>query len=176
MTAVLISLAIFLVYVLGVCIGFGRIPSSISDTFYKLEEVHKNLGWLFTAFCWGVLFTLMPPLLEMTPESYQFTAFLACAGLGFVGAAPHFKSLSERQIHYIGATVCILSSQIWALLICWWIPLLCWAVYLLGTIIYMKKHPKGNLSETFRGAKPMFWVEVTAFVSVFTIIFTHYGG
>ena len=59
-------------------------------------------------------FLICSTLIPITPEMYQFTAFLIGAGLLFVGAAPHFKDKSEKKIHFGGALVFGLTSQIWA--------------------------------------------------------------
>ena len=170
MTLVFISMAIFLIYTIGVCVAFRCIPQSISDTFYKLEEVKKGLGSLFTLFCWGGGFTLLPYLLEHEDSCPQIIRFLAVAGLALVGAAPYFKSW-DRMAHYIGAFSCIVFSQIWAFTVCWWVPTVCWTAWIAGTAIYMCRHQTGILERTFIGAKPMFWVEIAAFASVFTTIF-----
>lgn len=121
-TLIIISLIIFLVYMTGMYLYFG-IPHSISDTYYKLENRKKGAGWLFSAMCVSVGGLLLPALLDMTPDSYQFTAFLACAGLIFVGAVPQFKLPLTNTVHYGSAAVCCIFSQIWVGLTCWWLLL-----------------------------------------------------
>ena len=173
MVFILISIAIALLYVLGNCLWLKGIPQSISDTFYLLNNKKKGLGWLFSFFCWGVLIVLIP-WFELTKfQDFQFLVFLAGAGLGFVGAAPHFKD-DESNIHFWGAGVCIVSSQIWAFLTCWWIPLICWVAWIVGTSIYMSKHKTGILERTFIEAKPMFWIEITAFTAIYSTILMCY--
>ena len=169
MTLVFISMAVFLVYTIGVCIAFRCIPYSISDTFYKLKE-KWDLGGLFTIFCWCVGFSLLPYLLEHEDACPQIIRFLAVVGLILVGAAPYFKGW-DRTAHIVGASMCIVCSQVWAFTVCWWIPLMYWIAWIAGTAIYMGRHQTGILERTFVKAKPMFWIEIAAFASVFTTIF-----
>lgn len=158
---IIISLIIFLVYMTGMYLYFG-IPYSISDTYYKLENRKKGAGWLFSAMCILVGGLLLPALLNMTPDSYQFTAFLACAGLIFVGAAPQFKLPLTNTVHYGSAAVCCIFSQIWVGLTCWWLLLPVWGAFLTYIIIHMARHKEGAIWDRFVSAKPMFWCEVAA--------------
>lgn len=170
MTLIIISLAIFLAYVAGTCLYFG-VPASISDTYYKLERRHKGLGWLFTAMCWLVGGLLLPALLDLTPESYQFTAFLACAGLLFVGAAPQFKLSLTGAVHYGSAVVCVVFSQIWVGFMVWWVLLPVWIGFVAYILYGVFRH-----SDFFRGriyfveSKPMFWAEVAAIGATYVAI------
>lgn len=171
MTLIIISLVIFLAYVVGTCLYFG-VPASISDTYYKLERRHKGLGWLFTAMCWLVGGLLLPALLEITPESYQFTAFLACAGLLFVGAAPQFKLSLTGAVHYGSAAVCVVFSQIWVGLTVWWVLLPVWIGFISYILYGMIRH-----LDLFRGriyfieSKPMFWAELAAIMATYIAVF-----
>lgn len=174
MTMIIISLIIFLAYVAGTCLYFG-VPASISDTYYKLERRRKGLGWLFTAMCWGVGGLLLPALLEITPESYQFTAFLACAGLLFVGAAPQFKLSLTGAVHYGSAAVCVLASQAWiACTSAWWVLLPVWIGFMAYILYGMIRY-----SDFFRGrvyfieSKPMFWAEIAALGATYLAIFIY---
>lgn len=171
MTLIVVSLVIFLVYVAGTCLYFG-VPASISDTYYKLERRRKRLGWLFTAMCWLVGGLLLPALLDITPESYQFTAFLAFAGLIFVGAAPQFKLSLTGAVHYGAAAVCVVFSQIWVGLAAWWVLLPVWIGFI-GYILYeMFRYSEfSNGYVYFLDGKPMFWIEIVAMVATYLAIF-----
>lgn len=164
---VLIILSILCIasYTAAVCVKNNGIPYSISETFYKLE--HKawfGISMLLTAAL------LMPAILDATPPSYQFTAFLACIGMMLIGIAPNFQSGIERPVHITGAVLCILFSQVWVGLIFPWMLLL-WAVYLAYTIWATKIHWKGNLISAFLLTKPMFWIEVTALLATYVTLF-----
>ena len=168
-TLVIIAIIIFVTYLTAVICLFG-IPASISDSYYLFENKRKGFGWLFTAMCWIVGGLLLPALLEMTPDNYQFTAFLACAGLIFVGTAPQFKLSLTGSVHYSGAAVCVLASQVWVGFICWWILILVWIAYISGTIIYMIKHISICVMADFIQTKPMTWIEVSAFTAFIAAI------
>ena len=173
MTLVIISMIIFLVYMAGTVLYFG-VPASISDTYYKLEYRHKGAGWLFSAMCVGVGGLLLPALLEMTPASCQFTTFLACAGLIFVGAAPQFKLSLTGSVHYGSAALCVVFSQIWVGLMCWWVLIPVWLAYIIYTVVGMSKHITGSMWNDFVSTKPMLWIEVAAILSTFATIFCKY--
>lgn len=160
MILILISLAIILTYV-GVMIKRNGIPSSISDTFYSLE--HKL--WFGLSMI-GTALSLMPSLLNNTPENYQFLAFLMCAGLIFVGAAPNFKKGIDRPVHIAGASIAGLCSQIWVALTQPY-ALLLWIPFLIGVGIKMKKVWDGNLWSSFTKCKPLFWSEAIAFTTTY---------
>lgn len=168
-TLVIISLVIFLAYLLMTYARFG-IPYSISDTYYKLENRKKGAGWLFSAMCAAVGGLLLPALLEMTPGGYRFAAFLACAGLIFVGAAPQFKLSLTGPVHYGSAAVCVAFSQIWAGLMCWWVLIPVWLAYIICTVVRMSKHITGNMWSDFVETKPMFWAEIAAIGTTYLVI------
>ena len=156
MMLVVVSLVVFLVYLAGVYVYFG-IPASISDTYYKLEKRKKGAGWLFTAMCWAVAGTLLPAWLDMTLDAYQFSAFLACAGLLFVGAAPQFKLSLTGPVHYGSAAVCCASAVLWCILSGYWFIAL--SVFLVYVWIAL------------RYGKPMFWIELAALTSTYICVF-----
>lgn len=167
MIAVLVILSIICIaaYTAAVCIKFKGVPSSISATFYSLE--HKL--W-FGATMWLTAGLLMPAILEYTPDCYQFTAFLACIGMMFVGVAPNFREGLDRKVHTAGAVTCILFSQIWVLLTCPWMMLV-WVAYLIYTALMMMKNWNGNFISAFLLTKPMFWVEITALLATYVTLF-----
>lgn len=150
-------------YTVAVCLNERSIPSSISATFYTLEQ-----KWWFCVTMVATAFLLLPSILEVTPDSYQFTAFLACVGMIMTGVAPHFKEGIEKKIHTSGAVLCLVFSQVWVSLTSPWMLLL-WVGYLAYTVLGMKKYWKGNFISAFLLTKPMFWVEI---VSLLTTYFT----
>lgn len=164
LTLTIISALIIASYTAAVCIKVKGIPYSISATFYALE--HK---WLFCATMIITAGLLMPAILQKTPESCQFTAFLACDGMIMVGAAPHFKEGFEKKIHTVGAVLCLLFSQVWVLLTCQ-LLLLVWLGYLAYTVVMMINKWNGNFISSFIITKPMFWVEITALVTTYVTV------
>lgn len=161
---VLISLLLISAYTTAVCVKGHNVPNSISATFYKLE--HK-LWFGATMFLTAGL--LMPVILEVTLESYQFTAFLACVGMFLVGAAPNFREGIERPIHVAGAILCLVFSQVWVALTCPWF-LMVWIVYVIYTVVMMARHVTDRALSDFLRTKPMFWVEVTALVVTYMVL------
>lgn len=160
----IISALLIAAYTVAVCIKCKGIPYSISETYYKIE--HKmwfGVTMVLTA-C-----LLMPAILEVTPDSYQFTAFLACAGMIMTGIAPNFREGIEKKIHTSGAVLCLVFSQMWVALTCPWV-LLVWVLYLVYTVVMMIKNRTGYFTGTFLGTKPMFWVEITALVATYVTL------
>lgn len=164
LTLTIISALIIASYTAAVCIKVKGIPYSISATFYALE--HK---WLFCATMIITAGLLMPAILQKTPESYQFTAFLSCVGLIMVGVAPNFREGIEKEIHTTGAVLCLLFSQVWVGLICPWI-LLIWVVYLVYTAIGLWRNWTGYFISSFLTTKPMFWVEIISLLTTYLTI------
>ena len=165
MTALtIISALLIATYTAAVCIKCKGIPYSISETYYKIS--HKawfGVTMILTA-C-----LLMPAILEVTPDSYQFTAFLACAGMVMTGIAPNFREGIDRKIHTTGAVLCLVFSQVWVGLTLPWMLLL-WVGYLVYTAIGIKRNWNGYFIGSFLSTKPMFWVEITALVATYVTL------
>ena len=62
---------------------------------------------------------LMMVCLLDSGRGVQCFAFLACAGLMFVGAAPKFLDESERKIHKTAAITSAMASVAWCLTVDW---------------------------------------------------------
>ena len=98
----------FWAYVIPMCAIYG-IPVSISDTYYKLR---RNLQVLFTLSMWGFA---IPAIILGVEQSGL--AFLAGAGIAFVGASPAFKSENGKHtmegiVHRAGALIGLIGSQL----------------------------------------------------------------
>lgn len=160
----ILSALIIAAYTVAVCIKCKGIPYSISETYYKIS--HKfwfGVTMVLTAFL------LMPAILEITPNSYQFMAFLVCLGMIMTGIAPNFRKGIEKKIHTTGAVLCLVFSQVWVGLTCPWM-LLVWVGYLVYTIVMMIKNWNGYFTGTFLGTKTMFWVEITALLTTYVTL------
>ena len=164
LTLTIVSALIISSYTAAVCIIVKGIPYSISATFYALE--HK---WLFCATMIITAGLLMPAILQKTLVSYQFTAFLACAGMIMTGIAPNFREGIERKIHTAGAILCLVFSQVWVGLTCPWM-LLVWVLYLVYTAIGIKRNWNGYFIGSFLSTKPMFWVEISSLLSTYVTV------
>jgi hypothetical protein len=103
------------------------VPASISATYYKTEK-----KWIFpTAISLTGLCALVP-LMNHTPENYQFVAFFIVAATLFVASAPAFREEMIGKIHATAATVLGICALAWLILTtgCPWIAIigLCIAV------------------------------------------------
>lgn len=150
--AVSLSCLIMTLY-LSAYINTIGVPTSISATDYKTER-----KWLFPAAISLTGICALVPLLNNTPENYQFIAFFIVAASLFVASAPAFREEMVGKIHATAASVLGLCSVIWLLAIgdCPWIAMLGVCV---GVLDY--KHF-------------LFWVEVgllyNLFISLMTVV------
>lgn len=165
MILIILSMLIILTYVGVMIFKTKSIPYSISDTYYSLE--HK-VWFGFSMIATALL--LMPAILNRTPESYQFLAFLMCAGLCFVGVAPNFKSGMDRPVHIIATCIAALASQLWIGLTCPWL-LLVWLAWVLYVGVRFRQLWDGDMWNSFVQCKPLFWAEVIAFGVVYAELF-----
>lgn len=162
---VILSMLVMAAYTAAVCIKAKGVPYSISATYYKLQHPY----W-FMAAMWVTAGLLMPAVLEASKLGTEFLAFLACAGMLFVGAAPNFREELEGKVHMSGAVVCVVASQLWVAFNCWWILLPVWGAYLTYTIISVSRQKQGVFLYKFLQTKPMFWVEITALSATYVAI------
>ena len=139
-----ILLSIIAIYLLFSIIKYKQIPESISDTFYLGNK------WWFTFTMVVLGFLVCAILIPITSELYQFTAFLTGTGLLLVGAAPHIKDISERKVHFRGALIFGLMSQILASLYC--------SPWLLLTWIF--------LIPLWKTKQRIFWMEFICIINI----------
>lgn len=124
--AVSVSCIIMTLYLTAYINSLG-VPASISATYYKTEK-----KWIFpTAISLTGLCALVP-LMNHTPEHYQFVAFFIVAATLFVASAPAFREEMIGKIHATAATVLGICALAWLILTtgCPWIAIigLCIAV------------------------------------------------
>ena len=150
-TLAIISAILFAIY-LHVMAKLHGVQPSVSDNYY----VSKH-PWTFTLAMWTVAFTMLPPMLSATTETFQFTAFLSCAGIAFVGAAAAYKQSMTNTVHTIGAIIAALFAIIWAYTICPPLPTIAilTAAYIL---IAVRRHK-------------VYWIEITAFAMTYLTYF-----
>lgn len=161
MILTVLSFLLIASYTVGVCVSTHGIPNSISESYYKI----KHKFWFAVATI-GTASMLMPSILERTPESFQFLAFLMCAGLCFVGVAPNFKAGLDRPVHIVATTIAALCSQIWVALTCPWL-LLVWLAWLLYIGVRIKQVWNGDWWYSLVLCKPLFWAEIICFSMVY---------
>lgn len=154
--AFFIGLLIFTAYVAVAVVKFG-VPKSLSDTFYLYGG--KPKGYVFTAALWLTVFLIAPLWLSVSEDALAFSAFLACAGLLLVGAAPMFKGEDARW-HEAFAIICAVFALLWQVLNKQYWEMV--AVLVIIVIIAV-------VTKTLKSSRT-FWLEMVAFYSTFLSI------
>ena len=124
-------------------------PEMLSSIYYLLGKK----GWVFQSVM--ILFgMLMMICLLDSGLGEQCLAFIACAGLMFVGSAPRFLDESERRLHKGAAVVSAVASVGWCLTVDWRLVL----AFLTWYGVYLVCRDKDS--------KPWFTAEFTAVLLV----------
>ena len=152
-TLAIISAILFAIYLFCMAKLHGVQPS-VSDNYY----VSKH-PWTFTIAMWTVAFTMLPPMLSATTKTFQFTAFLSCAGIAFVGAAAAYKRTLTNTVHIAGAITAALFAIVWAYTICPPLPTI--AILTAAYILLAVRRHK------------IYWAEITAFAMTYITYFIH---
>ena len=150
-TLAIISAILFANYLILMA-KFHGVQPSVSDNYY----VSKH-PWTFTLAMWTVAFMMLPPMLSATTETFQFTAFLSCAGIAFVGAAAAYRQSLSNTVHTIGAVIAALFAVIWAYTICPPLP----TIAILAAVNIL-------LSKT---TNKIYWIEIIAFIVTYITYF-----
>lgn len=150
-TLAIISAIVFALYLIAMAKLHGIQPS-ISDNYYVSRH-----PWTFTLVMWLVAFTMMPAMIEATSETWQFTVFLSCAGIAFVGAAAAYRQSLTNTVHIAGAAAAGLFSIVWAYTIC--PPLPSVAILTAAYILLAVRRHK------------IYWAEITAFAMTYLTYF-----
>lgn len=163
---ILISLAIFIAYNVFMCVKNG-VPTSLSATYYELPTKWR---WLFTVFMWGIAMLLMPAWIEVANSFTDWRsnltclAFLTCALICFVGAAPNFRAFKlESDVHTISATASAVTAIVWCLVCGWnimYVPI--------GSALVV--FAIGLQSWTLSDCK-VYWLEMMAFAATYSTVF-----
>lgn len=157
----IISALTLAIYTVVMTKKMGRLPYSISETFFTLT--HKK--WF--GFCMIITgFTFMLSALDATPENWQFLAFLSFIGMLMIALAPNFTEKKEAVIHYIGTAVVLICTQAWVYVTHPWILIL-WLL----PLVYIGRYIKRYGIEDIINVKPVFWLEITAFIVIYINLF-----
>ena len=143
----IVAMAMFFSYLLLMAKLHGIQPS-ISDNYYVSR--HR---WTFGMVMWWCGLGMLPAMLEVTPEIWQFSAFFCCSGVVFVGAAAAFREEVTRQVHFAGAIPSAAGAFLWTA--CVLAPMA--GVGFLtccGLLLWLSRHV-------------VYWLEVTCFAMVF---------
>ncbi len=158
MNMVVLSLyaAVLLIALLFMVISKHGVPDMVSSIYYMMDK-H---GWVFQVYIIMFAALMMVCLLD-SGLGVQCLAFLSCAGLMFVGAAPRFLDESERKVHKTAAIVSAVASVGWCLTVDWKI-----VVALLGWYaVYWACRSEDD--------HPWFVAEITA---VWMVLLTYWSG
>lgn len=102
--------ALLFISLVAVVIGKHGMPDMVSSIYYLMGKK----GWMFQLVI--MLFGAMMMVCLLDSElGVPCLAFLACAGLMFVGAAPRFLDENERKIHKTAAITSAMASVAWCL-------------------------------------------------------------
>lgn len=136
--------------------------ASISESYYMTGKKRYFLLWIL-----GIVSSLIPCWLEVTPDSFQFIPFISACCLCCVGIAADYKDLDSFW-HPFFTSCCGLFSLIWCGLIgLWYIPLIL-ILPVFGIICYKTKL---NLMSMWK-INGLFWLEISAFLSIYISIFS----
>lgn len=145
---------------------FGA-PDMISDIYYQLQNCtgseviggkkRRNYGLLFTFIMFFTAVTMMVCMLD-TGKGIQCLAFIGCAGLLFVGAAPNYLDADACPVHKGGAIVAAVGCVGWCLSVCWMMTFIVLAEYLLCLYIF-------DRNKSYY--KPWYWAETAGFIDVY---------
>ena len=143
----IVAMAMFFAYLLLMAKLHGIQPS-ISDNYYVSR--HR---WTFVMVMWWIGLGMLPAMLEVTPEMWQFSAFFCCGGVIFVGAAAAFREEVTRQVHFAGAITSAAGAFLWTACV---LPPMAGVGFLTccGLLLWLSRHV-------------VYWLEVTCFAIVF---------
>ena len=143
----IVAMAMFFAYLLLMAKLHGIQPS-ISDNYYVSR--HR---WTFVMVMWWIGLGMLPAMLEVTPEVWQFSAFFCCGGVIFVGAAAAFREEVTRQVHFAGAITSAAGAFLWTACV---LPPMAGVGFLTccGLLLWLSRHV-------------VYWLEVTCFAMVF---------
>ncbi len=154
---IVLSFIATLLFLTMLCVVINKygVPDMVSTIYYLLGK----RGWVFqlVMMLFGML--MMVCLLD-SGRGVQCFAFLACAGLMFVGAAPRFLEEGERAVHKTAAITSAMASVAWCLTVDWRIALALSGWY---TVYWACRD---------RDSHPWFMAEVTA---IFMALLTYWS-
>ena len=143
----IVAMVMFVIY-LWLMAKLHGIQPSISDNYYVSR--HR---WTFGMVMWWIGLGMLPAMLEVTPEMWQFSAFFCCGGVIFVGAAAAFREEVTRQVHFAGAITSAAGAFLWTACV---LPPMAGVGFLTccGLLLWLSRHV-------------VYWLEVTCFAMVF---------
>lgn len=141
---VYLSIIFLLLDVLLASFEKKSLVTCVSECWYHIKWTHYALLAL-------AALMMLPPMLNCTPENWQFLAFIACASLVFVATAPSYLEKFEGRVHSISAILCAACAIAWAAVV---VPVALIGCALLIVAAFDKKHR-------------LLWLELSAFATAY---------
>ena len=140
---VYLSIAFLLLDILLASTKKKSLVTCVSECWYHIKWTHYALIALAAL--------MMLPMLDYTPDRWQFLAFFACAALLFVATAPSYLEKFEGRVHSISAILCAACAIAWAAVV---VPVALVGCALLIVAAFDKKHR-------------LLWLELSAFATAY---------
>lgn len=142
---VYLSIIFLLLDVLSASVEKKSLVTCVSECWYHTRWTHYALLAL-------AALMMLPPMLDCTPDNWQFLAFFACASLVFVATAPSYLEKFEGRVHSISAILCAACAIAWAAVV---VPVALIGCALLIVAAFDKTHR-------------LLWLELSAFATAYT--------
>lgn len=141
---VYLSIIFLLLDVLLASVEKKSLVTCVSECWYHIKWTHYALLAL-------AALMMLPPMLDCTPDNWQFLAFFACASLVFVATAPSYLEKFEGRVHSISAILCAACAIAWAAAV---VPVALVGCALLIVAAFDKVHR-------------LLWLELSAFATAY---------
>ena len=141
---VYLSIIFLLLDVLSASVEKKSLVTCVSECWYQIKWAHYALLAL-------AALMMLPPMLDCTPDNWQFLAFFACASLVFVATAPSYLERFEGRVHSISAILCAACAIAWAAAV---VPVALIGCALLIVAAFDKTHR-------------LLWLELSAFATAY---------
>ena len=141
---VYLSIIFLLLDVLLASVEKKSLVTCVSECWYHIKWTHYALLAL-------AALMMLPPMLDCTPDNWQFLAFFACASLVFVATAPSYLEKFEGRVHSISAILCAACAIAWAAAV---VPVALVGCALLIVAAFDKKHR-------------LLWLELSSFATAY---------
>ena len=138
-----LSIIFLFLDVLFASIKKKSLVTCVSECWYHIKWAHYALLSLAAL--------TMLPMLDYTPDRWQFLAFFACAALLFVATAPSYLERFEGRVHSISAILCAACAIAWAVAV---VP-----VALIGCVLL--------IVAAFDKTHRLLWLELSAFATAY---------
>lgn len=147
-----ITFTIIAIVLLLVVLAIGLLSDEeftcLSDAYYTMKTC------FFPVMAIMAVCTLMPAL-SITPEPFEFLAFLMCGLIAFVGVSGDYKGdESKHKIHVLSAYTSAVCSVVWTAAVCSW------------ALLWLAALPLAILDKAMR----ILWLELMCFGMVFTTL------